>query len=87
MFSVTYNVKGYPTGTPSLRERQVGFEIGIDFAIILNDIGVTRKTWWGYGLHVVFDNFRFPFTAVGFRYDLNSGKWTGPDNGNGFAAR
>ena len=24
---------------------------------------------------------------VGFRYDLNHGKWTGPDNGNGYAAR
>ena len=28
---------------------------------------------------------RVPFTAVGFRYDLNSGRWIGPDNGNGFA--
>jgi len=87
MFSVTYGVKGYPTGTPSLRERQVGLEIGLDFEVILDDLGVKRNTWWGYGLHIVFDNFRFPFTAVGFRYDLNHDKWTGPDNGNGFAAR
>jgi len=36
----------------------------------LNFIGVRRDTWWGYGLHVVFDNFRVPFTAVGFQYDL-----------------
>ena len=48
---------------------------------------MTRKTWWGYGLHIVFDNFRLPFTAVGFRYDLNHGKWTVPDNSNEFAAR
>jgi len=87
LFSVTYGVKGYPTGTPSLRERQVGFEIGLDFEVILNDLGVNRKTWWGYGLHIVFDNFRFPFTSVGFRYDMNHDKWIGPDNGNGFAAR
>ncbi len=87
MFSVTYGVKGYPTGTPSLRERQIGLEIGLDFEVILNDVGVKRNTWWGYGLHIVFDNFRFPFTAVGFRYDLNHDKWVGPGNGNGFAAR
>lgn len=87
LFSVTYGVKGYPTGTPSLRERQVGFEIGLDFEVILNDLGVNRNTWWGYGLHIVFDNFRFPFTSVGFRYDMNHDKWVGPDNGNGFAAR
>jgi hypothetical protein len=53
----------------------------------LDDLGVKRNTWWGYGLHIVFDNFRFPFTSVGFRYDLNHDTWTGPDNGNGFAAR
>jgi hypothetical protein len=87
MFSATYGVKGYPSGTPSLRERQIGFEIGLDFEVILDDLHVKRDTWWGYGLHIVFDNFRFPFTAVGFRYDLNHDKWTGPDNGNGFAAR
>ena len=87
LFSVTYGTKGYPSGTPSLRERQVGFELGLDFEVILDDLGVKRDTWWGYGLHIVFDNFRFPFTAVGFRYDMNHDKWTGPDNGNGFAAR
>jgi hypothetical protein len=87
LFSVTYGVKGYPSGTPSLRERQVGFEIGLDFEVILNDLGVKRTTWWGYGLHIVFDNFRFPFTSVGFQYDMNHDKWVGPDNGNGFAAR
>ena len=53
----------------------------------MNDLGVTRQTWWGYGLHLILDNVRVPFTAVGFRYDLNHGKWIGPDNGNGFATR
>jgi len=87
LFSVTYGVKGYPSGTPSLRERQVGFEIGLDFEVILNDLGVKRNTWWGYGLHIVFDNFRVPFTSVGFQYDMNHDKWIGPGNGNGFAAQ
>jgi|SRR5215831_839109 len=87
LFSITYGTKGYPSGTPSLRERQVGFELGIDFKTVLNDLGVGRKTWWGYTLHLAFDNFRVPYTSVGYRYDLNHDKWTGPDNGNGFAAR
>lgn len=87
LFSITYGSKGYPSGTPALRERQVGFEIGIDFETILNDLGVRRKTWWGYTLHIAIDNFRIPYTSVGYRYDLNHDKWTGPDNGNGFAAR
>jgi uncharacterized protein YfiM (DUF2279 family) len=87
LFSVTYSAKGYPGGAPDARERQVGFEIGLNFKPILNDLGVRRNTWWGYTLHIVFDNFRFPFTSVGYRYDVNHSKWIGPDNGNGFATR
>jgi Predicted periplasmic lipoprotein (DUF2279) len=87
LFSATYGTKGYPTGLPESRERQVGFEIGLNFKVILDDLGARRGTWWGYALHVVFDNFRIPFTSVGYRYDLNHGRWTGPDNGNGFATR
>ena len=85
LVSVTYSTKGYPSGLLELRERQVGFEIGLNLAIILNDLGVRRDTWWGYALHVVCDNVRVPFTSVGFRYDLNSKRWRGPDNGHGFA--
>jgi hypothetical protein len=85
LFSVTYSTKGYPSGLPDLRERQVGFEIGLNFAIILNDLGVQRDTWWGYALHVVCDNFRLPFTSVGFQYDINHGRWYGPGNGNQYA--
>jgi Predicted periplasmic lipoprotein (DUF2279) len=87
LFSATYGTKGYPTGLPESRERQIGFEIGLNFKVILDDLGARRGTWWGYSLHVVFDNFRIPFTSVGYRYDLNHGRWTGPDNGNGFATR
>ncbi|PYN34665.1 MAG: hypothetical protein DME01_14395 [Candidatus Rokuibacteriota bacterium] len=87
LFSATYGTKGYPGGAPDARERQVGFEIGLNFRVILNDLGARRNTWWGYTLHIVFDNFRVPFTSVGYRYDLNHNKWIGPDNGNGFATR
>ena len=85
LFSVTYGSKFYPSGPPDLRERQVGFEIGLNFEEILNALGVRRDTWWGYGLHIVFDNIRFPFTSVGFQYDLNHGRWYGPGNGNQYS--
>jgi len=80
LLSVTYGTKGYPGGADG--QRQVGFELGLNFSQMLNDLNVTRDRWWGYLLHVVFDNVRFPYTAVGFRYDLNHGRWYGPDAGN-----
>ena len=82
LFSVTYGAKGYRVQPPIEHERQVGFEIGLNLQQILNDVGVKRNTWWGYSLHLVGDNIRFPFTAVGIRYDLNHGKWHGPNSGN-----
>ena len=87
LVSLTYGTKGYPSGDPALRERQVGIEIGLNFEQMLDDLRVTRSTWWGYALHIVFDNVRFPFTAVGYRYDLNHGRWRGPDNGHTFGSR
>ena len=82
--SFTYGTKGYPKGAIETRERQVGIEIGLNFQEILNDVGVRRDRWWGYVAHMIFDNIRFPFTAGGFRYDLNHGKWHGLDSGNSF---
>jgi hypothetical protein len=81
-FSVTYGAKGYRVQPPIEHQRQVGFEIGLNLQQILNDVGVRRSTWWGYSLHLVGDNIRFPFTAVGMRYDVNRGKWHGPNSGN-----
>jgi Predicted periplasmic lipoprotein (DUF2279) len=81
-FSATYGTKGYPDGPPAERQRQIGLEIGLNLEQILTDLGVTRDTWWGYVLHFAGDNVRWPFTAVGFRYDLNHGKWHGPNTGN-----
>jgi len=82
LLSVTYGTKGYRV-TPAIEEqRQLGFEIGLNLQQILIDIGVKRDTWWGYPLHVVGDNVRFPYTAFGMRVDLNRGKWHGPNNGN-----
>jgi hypothetical protein len=82
LFSVTYGTKGYPDGPVAERQRQVGVEIGLNLEQILSDVGVTRDTWWGYVLHFAGDNVRWPFTAVGFRFDLNHNKWHGPNSGN-----
>jgi hypothetical protein len=81
-FSATYGVKGYPSDTTADRQRQIGLELGLNLEEILNTFGVRRDTWWGTTLHFAADNIRFPFTAVGFRYDLNHGKWHGPNTGN-----
>ena len=81
-FSVTYGVKGYPGDNKADQQRQIGLELGLNLEEILNTVGVRRDTWWGYGLHFGADNIRFPFTAGGFRYDLNHRKWHGPNTGN-----
>ena len=77
--SVTYHTEGFASD-PN-RSRQVGVEIGLNFKQILDDLNVRRNRWWGYALHVVFDNVRFPYTAVGYRYDLSHGRWLGPNAG------
>jgi hypothetical protein len=82
LLSLTYGTRGYPGDGGSETQRRVGFEVGLDFKQMLDDLNVRRNTWWGYGLHVVFDNLRIPFTAVGFRYDVNHGRWHGPNAGN-----
>jgi len=82
LLSVTYGTKGYRVEPPIEHQRLVGFEAGLNLQQILNDVGVRRNTWWGYGLHLFGDYIRFPFTAVGMRYDLNHGMWHGPNSGN-----
>ena len=82
LFSVTYGTKGYPYDSPDVRERQIGLEIGINFAPILEALHVPRTKWWGIVLYTLFDIVRFPYTAIGWRYDLNHDRWIGPDTGN-----
>jgi hypothetical protein len=81
-FSVTYGTKGYRVTPETEHERQIGLEIGLNLQQILNDVGVKRNTWWGYALHLVGDNVRFPYTAFGMRYDFNHNRWRGPNTGN-----
>ena len=82
LFSVTYGAKGYRVTPEIERQRQLGFEVGLNLQQILIDLKVRRNTWWGYSLHLIGDNIRFPYTAFGMRYDMNRGKWHGPNSGN-----
>lgn len=85
MTSVTYNTKGYGYAPPvPERQRLVGFELGLNVPEILSAVGVPETTWWGTFLYKALNFFRIPFTSFGFRYDLDRGKWHGPDTGDKF---
>ena len=86
LLSVTYGVKGYPKGAIPDRERQVGFEVGLNLGEMLSALTVDRSTWWGIAAHIVADDFRVPYTAGGYRYDLNHARWRGPNSGETCAA-
>ena len=82
LFSVSYSAKGYPYADPDIRERQVGFSLGINFSQILKEVGVPPDKLWGKVLYFLFDVLRIPYTQVGMFYDLNSGHWHGPGIGD-----
>lgn len=82
LVSVSYSAKGYPYADPLVRERQVGFELGINFAEILRAVGVRPDKWWSKILYLAFDILRIPYTQVGMYYDLNNGHWYGPGIGD-----
>jgi hypothetical protein len=83
--SVTYGVKGYPYAPQELRERQVGFEIGLNVAEVARAAGVPENRWWGRIALIILDIVRIPYTAIGMRYDINHHKWIGPDTGQTFS--
>ncbi len=78
LVSTTYGVEGYPYGTSDQQKRLVGFEVGVNFEEILYALDVDQQKWWGIVAHALLDNFRIPYTQLGFRYDLNHGNWYGP---------
>jgi uncharacterized protein YfiM (DUF2279 family) len=84
LFSMTYGSKGYPYSEPDVRQRQIGIEVGINFREVLTALHVPPHRWWGVVLYTFFDVIRLPYTAGGFRYDLNHHKWYGPDIGDSF---
>ena len=54
------------------------------FVVALLAVGVPEKKWWGKILLMIGTYFRFPYTSFGWHYDLNHGKWSGPDTGDRF---
>jgi hypothetical protein len=84
LLSMTYGSKGYRYSLSEFRQRNIGVEIGLNFPEILSAVGVPERTWWGRLIYMVFNFVRIPFTQIGYYYDLNHGKWHGPDSGNVF---
>ena len=82
LVSVSYGSKGYRYSPPALRQRNIGLDLGLNIPEIMSAVGVPDTTWWGRILYGIFNFFRVPFTTVGIYYDLNHGKWHGPDAGN-----
>lgn len=84
LLSATYGTKGYRYSDEALRERNLGFEIGLNLREILVAVGVPEKPWWGKVLLGIATYVRFPYTSFGWHYDLNHGTWSGPDTGDRF---
>lgn len=85
LVSATYDTKayGFVPARPD-RQRNVGIDVGLNLPEILSAAGVPETTWWGTVLYKVFNVFRIPYTAFGFRYDMNHRHWRGPDTGTRF---
>jgi hypothetical protein len=84
LLSTSYGVKGYPYAVPSVRERQIGIEVGLHLAEIARALRLPNRTWWQRSLYFLFDTIRLPYTSIGFQYDLNHKRWHGPGIGDSF---
>ena len=84
LVSMTYGSKGYRFSPEEARERNLGIDLGLNVPEILKAVGVPDDTWWGKPLLTFFTYFRVPYTAFGWRYDLNNRRWHGPDTGDRF---
>lgn len=81
LLSGTYQSLGYRFSPPENRRREIGIEVGLNLREILAAVGVPGDKWWGKVVLGLAKYFRVPYTAIGFRYDLNSGTWSGPNSG------
>ena len=84
LLSVTYGSKGYRYSDAPLRQRNVGLEVGLNLREALLAVGVPERKWWGKVLLAIGTYIRVPYTSFGWHYDLNHGKWNGPDTGDKF---
>jgi uncharacterized protein YfiM (DUF2279 family) len=81
LVSVTYAARGYQFLPAEQRERLLGIELGLNLAEIARVLGVRGTRWWHRPLLLVLESFRFPYTAIGVRYDFTGRRWVGPDSG------
>lgn len=84
LLSGTYQTKGYRYSPPENRRREIGIEVGLNVREVLVALGVPETRWWGRVLLGAATYFRIPYTGWGWRYDLNSGTWRGPNSGKGY---
>ncbi len=84
LVSLTYGSKGYRFSPVEARQRNVGIDLGLNVEQLLRAAGVRSETWWGGPLLFLARSYRVPWTAFGWRYDLNSRRWHGPDTGDRF---
>lgn len=78
--SLTYGSKGYQWVDERYRQRRLGFEIGLDTYEVGLALGLKGDTWYGATILGFLRYFRLPFTGIGFQYELNSGRWMGPNS-------
>ena len=84
LLSLTYGSKGYRFSPVESRERNVGFDLGLNVVEVLRAVGVREDTWWGLPILRFFNYYRLEYTAWGWRYDFNHGRWSGFGTGGRF---
>jgi hypothetical protein len=79
LVSMVYYTRGYGYVPPlPSRYQAMGFELGINFPEILEELRVPRDQWWGQTLYAFFNFFRIPYTQIGTYYNFRTKKWYGP---------
>jgi hypothetical protein len=78
--SLTYGSKGYKWVDERYRQRRIGFEVGLDTYEVGLALGLRPETWYGASILGFLRYFRIPFTGIGYQYELNSGRWIGPNS-------
>lgn len=78
--SLTYGSKGYKWVDERYRQRRVGFEVGLDTYEVGLALGLKPDSWWGAPILAFLRYFRIPYTGIGWQYELNSGRWMGPNS-------
>lgn len=82
--SVSYNSKGYRYSDVPVRQRNIGFEVGLNVAEVVRAVGVKDESWWGGPLLYVLEHFRFPYSSFGVYWDVNHWRWHGFHTGDRF---